>query len=441
MARSLNVPSHEHAALRDLLREMAARGAVYPTKGQRYALPDRLNLLVGRLQVVKSGAGFVVPDDRAEGDVFVPAFKLETGVHGDRVVVRIEKRPPSGNPEGRIIKILERARTQLVGTFQRSRRFGFVKPDDAKLSFDVYVAPDEGPRPEEGQKVLVQIDDWGDAQKSPEGSILQVLGDADEPGVDVLSIIYDHGLQTDFPEAVEHEAERLARGVPAAEVARRLDLRERLCVTIDPADARDFDDALTIEAVGEDWEVGIHVADVSHYLRPHTALDEEARRRATSVYLVDRVIPMLPERLSNDLCSLNPDEDKLAFSVLVTLDAGGRVQASRIAETVIRSRARLSYQEAQRLLDGETPEARSGEVGDAVRRLRDLSLQLRRSRAERGSLDFDLPEAEVVLDDEGFPLDIQESVRLESHRLIEEFMLLANEIVAQRAQKRGVPFV
>jgi ribonuclease R len=423
---------------------MADRGAVYRVKGQRYAVPDQLNLTVGRLQVVKSGAGFVIPEDKSQADVFVPAFKLDTGVHGDRVVARVEAHPAGSNPEGRIIKVLERAREQLVGTFRRSRHFGFVKPDDRKLTFDVYVSPETGTPAREGQKVLVRIDDWGEAGKSPEGTVVEVLGFPDDPGVDVLSIIHDHGLTPDFPPEVEGEADRLPRRAPPEEIARRVDLRGRLCFTIDPVNAKDFDDALSIEPIGkggDDWEVGIHIADVSHYLTPDGALDREGQKRATSVYLVDRVVPMLPEALSNGLCSLSPDEDKLAYSVLVTLDRRGEIQASRVVETVIRSKARLTYQEAQSLLDGNRPSGRPPELADAVRRLRDLSHELRRQRAERGSLDFDLPEAEVVLDDEGFPLDIKESLRLDSHRLIEEFMLLANEIVARRARKARVPFV
>lgn len=443
LARALNVPLEDYPAFRSLLHDLVERGALYKVKGQRFARPDRLSLAVGRLQVVKSGAGFVIPEDRAHADVFVPAFKLATAVHGDRVVARIERHTAEGGIEGRIIRVLERARSQLVGTFRRSRRFGFVKPDDPRLTFDVYVSLGDGPRPEEGQKVVVRIDDWGGEGKSPEGTIVEVLGHPDDPGVDVLSIIHHHGLEPEFPPEVEAAASTLPAGIPAGEIERRLDLRETLCFTIDPVNAKDFDDALSIVPGGQagDWEVGIHIADVAHYLTPDGVLDEEGRRRATSVYLVDRVIPMLPEKLSNHLCSLNPGQDKLAYSVFVTLDDRAEVQAHRVAETVIRSRARLTYQEAQALLEGGEPPSTRREIAGAVRRLRDLSQELRRKRAERGSLDFDLPEAEVVLDEEGFPLDIQESVRLDSHRLIEEFMLLANEIVARRAQKRGVPFV
>ena len=419
---------------------MLERGELYRTKHDLYSLPDLLNLVVGRLQVVRSGAGFVVAEDRAQPDVFIPAFKLATAIHGDRVVARVEHRPASGNPEGRIVRVLERARSRIVGTYRRSARFAFVEPDDPRLTFDVFVA-DTGPRAEPGQKVVAEIEDWGDAQKNPEGRVIEVLGFPHEPGVDVLGILHHHGLDPAFPAGVEDAARRLPARISPAEIERRLDLRALLCFTIDPDDARDFDDALSIAPAGGpggDWEVGVHIADVSHYLEPDGILDREGRTRATSVYLVDRVVPMLPETLSNELCSLNPDEDRLAVSVFATLDARGEVQASRIAATVIRSRARLTYGEAQALLDGEGGN-RPADVGAAVRRLRDLSLELRRRRADRGSLDFDLPEAEVVLDADGFPLDIQESVRLESHRLIEEFMLLANEIVARRLQKRRVP--
>ena len=439
LASELGVPAEARAEFKRRLREMVAAGTLYQTKG-RFAVPDRLNLAVGRLQVVRSGAGFVVVDDASHPDVFVPAFKLATAVHGDRVVARIEKQPAASNPEGRVIRVLERARSRVVGTLRRSRHFAFVEPDDPRLGFDVYVSL-EGTDAREGQKVLVQVDDWGEAGKSPEGTILDVLGFPEDPGVDVLAILHHHGFDPEFPAGVEAAAAALPRGIPAAEIDRRLDLREALCVTIDPVNARDFDDALSIAPAGGDWEVGIHVADVSYYVAPEGPLDAEARRRATSVYLVDRVIPMLPERLSGDLCSLRAEEDRLAVSVLVTLDPRGEVQASRVARTVIRSRARLTYEEAQALLEGENPERRPPAVAEAVRQLRDLSRELLRRRNARGSLDFDLPEAEVVLDEDGFPLDIQESMRLDSHRLVEEFMLLANETVARRAQKRGVPFL
>jgi ribonuclease R len=440
LAHGLRVPSEEYAAFRDLLERMRESGELYRTKNGRYSLPDLLNLVVGRLQVVRSGAGFVVAEDRAQPDVFIPAFKLATAAHGDRVVARVEHRPAQGNPEGGIVRVLERARSRIVGTYRRSARFAFVQPDDPRLTFDVFVA-DSGPPAEPGQKVVVEIEDWGDAQKNPEGRVVEVLGFPHEPGVDVLAILHHHGLDPAFPHDVEEAARRLPPRIPAGEIARRLDLRDLLCFTIDPDNARDFDDALSIVAVGEvgDLEVGVHIADVGHYLEPGGVLDRTGRERATSVYLVDRVVPMLPERLSNELCSLNPDEDRLAMSVFVTLDARGEIQASRIAETVIRSRARLTYGEAQALLDGREDGRRPAELVAAVRRLRDLSLELRRRRADRGSLDFDLPEAEVVLDADGFPLDILEAVRLDSHRLIEEFMLLANEIVARRLQKRRIP--
>ncbi len=273
LVRELNVSPQDRAGFDSLLREMVERGAVYEVKGERYALPDQLSLVVGRLQVVKSGAGFVVPDDRAHADVFVPAFKLETGVHGDRVVARIEKPGAGGNPEGRIIRVLERARERVVGTFRHSRHFAFIQPDDRKLTFDVYVDPQAEPRPVEGQKVVVRIDDWGDANRGPEGAVLQVLGFPDEPGVDVLSIIHDHGLDPEFPAEVERAAAALPQTIPREEVERRLDLRERLCFTIDPADAKDFDDALSIVPLPDgDWEIGVHIADVSHYVRPGTPL-------------------------------------------------------------------------------------------------------------------------------------------------------------------------
>jgi ribonuclease R len=443
IARGVEIGEEGYQSLKETLARLTEEGRVYRIKSQRYALPGQINLVVGTLDSTRRGAGFVVPEKKkvGEADVFVPPHKLGGAVHGDRVVARVEGRRGRDNPEGTIIQVLERARTQIVGTLQRGKKFGFVVPDNARLGFDVYVAEEDLKQAAEGQKVVVSIEDWGDGTKSPEGRVVDVLGDPDAPGVDILSIIKTHELDAEFPEEVEKSAQGLKADFDA-EAKRRLDLRDKLVFTIDPHDAKDFDDALSIEQLKDNlYEIGIHIADVSHYVDEASPIDEEAFERGTSVYLVDRVIPMLPEHLSNGLCSLKPDEDRLTYSVIVTLDAEGNVRESSFRETVIRSRFRLTYQEAQDLIDSKMPREELKPVLEPLQILRRLAKVLRRKRAARGSLDFDLPEARVRLDDEGFPIDIQESVRLDSMRLIEEFMLLANETVAHHASKLKVPFI
>lgn len=443
IAQGLEIGEEGYADLKGTMARLTEEGRVYRIKSQRYALPAQINLVVGTLDSTRRGAGFVVPEKKkvGEADVFVPPHKLSGAVHGDKVVARVEGRRGRDNPEGRIIQVLERAHTQVVGTLQRGKRFGFVVPDNSRLGFDVYVAEEALKQAREGQKVVVSIEDWGDGTKSPEGRVVEVLGDPDAPGVDILSIIKTHELDPEFPEEVEKSAQKLTADFDA-EAKRRLDLRDKLVFTIDPHDAKDFDDALSIEQLNDNlYEIGIHIADVSHYVKEGGPIDEEAFERGTSVYLVDRVIPMLPEHLSNGLCSLKPDEDRLTYSVILTIDAEGNVKESQFRETVIRSRFRLTYQEAQDLIESKMPREELEAVLLPLQTLRRLAEVLRQKRAVRGSLDFDLPEARVELDDEGFPIDIKESVRLDSMRLIEEFMLLANETVARQGSNLKVPFV
>lgn len=429
--------------LNTALEQLSESGRIYQNKARRYALPSDLNLVVGRLDSTRKGSGFVVPDHRAEdqSDVFVPAHKIATAVHGDRVVVRMENKRRRSSPEGSVVRVLERARTRLVGTLKRGRHFGFVEPDEERLNFEVYLPKSEAQKANEGDKVVVKIENWGDQKKSPEGEIIDVLGAADDPGVDVLSIIESHGLDRDFPAKVDEAAGRLKADFQK-EAKTRKDLRDLLVLTIDPDDAKDFDDALSIERVGDDrYRVGIHIADVSHYVTPDSVIDQEAYRRATSVYLIDRVVPMLPEALSNELCSLKPGVDRLAYSVFLTLDKEAEIVETEFCETIINSRHRLTYTEAQSLLEADPPREELKAVIWEVQTLRRLAKLLQAARAKKGSLDFDLPTTVVELNDEGVPIDLEESVRLDSMRLVEEFMLAANQAVARRASELEVPFM
>ncbi len=442
LARELGVETADYGAFKDLLQELEADGRVYRVKGRRYAVPEKINLVVGRLSVTRRGDGFVVPDSSRQSvqDLFIPASNLESAMDGDRVVARIEGRPRGRNPVGRVIKVLDRAHPIVVGAYHRSGKFGFVEPQDTKIGRDVLIPEGDEADAQDGDVVVVKVIGFGDRKLNPSGRVETVLGPIDDPGVDVLSVLYGHGLPLEFPDAVVDDARRIAGSRRKISLDGRADCRDLHIFTIDPADAKDHDDALSVSPVGEGlWEVGIHIADVSHFVDEGSRVDLEALERGTSVYLVDRVVPMLPHELSSDVCSLRPDEDRYAVSIFATLDRQARVQEHRFERTVIRSRHRLTYGEVQAVLDGD--DSVDGETDRALGILNDLAAELRGKREERGSLDFDLPEARVILGEEGEPVDIQRIIRLESHLLIESFMLLANEIVARRASQGTVPLL
>jgi ribonuclease R len=439
LARTLDVGTNRYKAFRARLSSLERQGSLYRVKGNRYAVPDKINLRVGRLSVVRSGDGFVAEED-GPGSVFVPSRSLESAMDGDKVVVRIEGRPTGKSPVGRVIKVLERAHETLVGTYHRSRKFGFVRPKAPTTLNEVLIPEGDERNAREGEVVVVRITAYGNRRLGPVGTVETVLGALDDPGVDVLAVIHGHGLPTAFPDHVEAAAEEAARRAQDRGPEYRVDRTDLHVFTIDPSDARDHDDALSVESVGDGvWEVGIHVADVSWFVERGSPLDLEALGRGTSVYLVDRVIPMLPHELSSDACSLLPDQDRLAVSLFATLDERGRVWDKRFERTVIRSRRRLTYEQVEQVLTSgasvDEPTDRSLEILDG------LAQTLREARRSRGSLDFDLPESRVVLDDEGQPVDIQQVLRLRSHLLIEDYMLLANEIVAKEGVSKRLPLL
>lgn len=439
LAKALGVGTQAYNAFKLRLRALQEEGAVYRVRGQRYAIPGKINLAVGRLSVTRAGDGFVALDGAA-GSVFVSARLLESAMDGDRVVVRIEARPRGRSPEGRVIKVLERAHQTVVGTFHRSRKFAFVHPRAPRELQEVLIPEGDELGAREGDVVVVRLTSFGDRRVPPVGTVETVLGQSGAPGVDVLAVIHGHGLPTAFPEPVTAAAREAAESRRAGEEGSHIDRRDLHVFTIDPVDARDHDDALSVSAVeGGSHEVGIHIADVSWFVDHGSPVDVEALERGTSVYLVDRVIPMLPEVLSSDACSLLPDQDRLAVSLFVTLDPEGRVRAHRFERTRIRSRHRLSYEQVEGVLEGSARVDSTTDAALAV--LRRISQQFRAKRHARGSLDFDQPESRVILDDDGQPVDIQKVLRLSSHELIEDFMLLANEIVAKEGVNRRLPLL
>jgi ribonuclease R len=383
--------------------------------------------------VTRKGIGFVAQPDGGP-DLRIPPRFQHTAFHGDIVEVlpfarqvRRAGAPTDDVPEGEVVAIVERNLTTVTGTLRQSKHFQYVVPDDRRIGRDIYVSPDEGPPARIGDKVVVRLAAWEDEHQNPEGAIVEVLGASGDARVEVLSVARTFGLPASFPAEVEREAAAFGDTIPAEEIKRRLDLRGLTCVTIDPEDAKDFDDAVSLEPLAKGHvRLGVHIADVSHYVREGTALDAEAYRRGTSVYMVNEVVPMLPERLSNDLCSLRARVDRLAFSVLMDLDAAGSVTAVQIGRSVIHSARRFAYEEVQQIL-----ERGRGEHYDLLSGLRDLSRVLFARREKEGAIDFGTPEAKFTFDQHGLPSGIKKKARLDAHRLIEEAMLLANRAVAR----------
>jgi ribonuclease R len=458
IARKLGLTANERVALRKALRELERAGEIARIRKNRYVLPAEADLVAGKLSIHQAGYGFLVPEKSGEPDVFIAAENIGTAMHGDRVVARVLRDAPSdrikGRREGRVIRILERAHDTIVGTLQRSRNFYYVVPDDPRFVHDVYVRPvavvsdrrGSQDRPEDrqlesaanvGDKVVVRLHAWESRHINPEGEIIEVLGPASMPGIDMLSIIRKYHLPAEFPKDVLDQAKRISEQVDARQLEGREDLREEFIVTIDPDDARDFDDAIQVEKTTSGWHLGVHIADVAAYVEPGSALDGEARMRGNSVYLPDRVIPMLPERLSNGVCSLNPGVDRLTHSVFVQFDKQGAVKSARFARSVIRSAHRLTYKQAYGILTAPP----SDRLGERLHVAWQLAALLRQKRFQHGSLDLDFPEVKVWLDKEGHPVRLEQVENDESHQLIEEFMLAANEAVARELKKRAIPTI
>jgi ribonuclease R len=441
LVRGLSLDAPARRELKAVLRRLIADGALVDIRGARVGLPDRMNLVVGRLSCNPAGFGFVVPEVRREGqgDLFVAAANIREALHGDRVVARLERRGPKG-PEGRNIRVLERANQRIVGRYEDDGRFGgHVVPFDKRVLHDVFVPAGEEGGASGGQMVAVEITRPPTATRNPAGRVLEVLGRLTDPGVDLKVIVAKYGLPDAFPAEVEEEAGRVARPVGPAEVAGRTDFRGWLTVTIDPETARDHDDAVGIERRKDGgYRLAVHIADVAYYVHEGGPLDQEAYLRGTSVYFPDRVVPMLPHALSSDVCSLVEGKDRLTQSVVIDLDARGRVKGKAFHDGVIRSAARLSYQQAQAIVDGDAAlRERFASLVPSLLAMDELAKLMRARRQERGSLDFDLPEPKLVLDEAGEMTGIVRHERLDSMRLVEEFMLAANEAVAEELDRAG----
>lgn len=454
---ALGVPAGAEKAFLSLLEGLESEGLVVRTRVGRYGVPDRMNLVVGTFQGHERGFGFVVPLGPGGEDLFIAPEAMGGAMHGDRVVARRAGRGRGGRqPEGEVIRVLHRANPRVVGTFEREKGVGFVTPDEKRLPFSIVVPSGAADRAASGHKVVVEITRWPEARRAPEGRVVESLGPSGAPGVDILSVMHRYGLPSRFPPEVEAAAAAVPDAPRPEDLAGRADLRGLLCVTVDGETAKDFDDAVSLQPLEgrAGWRLGVHIADVSHYVPEGGPLDREARERATSAYLVDRVVPMLPSRLSDGICSLNPGAERLTVSVWIDFDAGGRPGRRRIAPSVIRSRGRLTYNGVWAAREGgiavlrrapavalaATPAEEAALEGMLADMLR-LAGILRERRLARGAIDFDLPEAEVLLDAEGRPREVRRAERNPAHRMIEEFMLAANETVAATLNGRGAPLL
>jgi ribonuclease R len=431
IADKLRLKPAERVEFRRVLDEMARTGEVARIRQDRFVLPQQADLVSGVIQLNEKGFAFVIPETpTTEGDIYIAEEDVGVAMHGDKVLVRLNRERRQAKRSGRVIRILERANDTVVGTLQKTKLFHYVVPDDPRFIHDVYTKPALGAQV--GDKVVVRLAEWTSRHVNPEGTITEVLGKATAPGVDILSILRKYRLPTEFSPPTLAEAERVREEVPSG----RLDLRRKFIVTIDPDDAKDFDDAVNVEDLPDGgWRLGVHIADVSHFVKPGSALDREARARGNSVYLVDRVVPMLPEKLSNGVCSLRPREDRLTMSCFIEYTPKLAVRKVEFASSVIRSRHRLTYKEAFARLESKDGD----ELTSELKKMWRLASKLREQRFAAGSLDLDFPEVKVRLDKHGRPTHIEKIHYDISHQLIEEFMLVANEAVARHICHRQVP--
>lgn len=443
ISHALHIHKNNYHLFQDTLLELEKQGKIIKLKNKRYAFPSSLQKVKGVIQVTRKGFGFVT-DERTGEEIFIPAQHLNTAFDGDTVEVQLFAISRGKSKEGQVNAVIERARQTYVGVFHRSEYYGFLVPDNSRVYRDFYIQPQNDIGAQDGQKVVVEFLKWDTAALNPEGRIIEILGYPDEPGVDIVSVIKGFELPLNFPAKVEAAARKIDFQLSPKIIKNRLDLRKELLFTIDPVDAKDFDDAVTLTTNARgNFLLGVHIADVSHFIPEGSIIDKEALKRGTSIYLVDRVVPMLPEHLSNELCSLQPNEVKLTYSCIMEINKDGHVLDYQIAPSIIESKRRFSYEEAQSIIDN--PDT-TDEFAKTLKEMRDFSQKLRKIRLQEGSIDFETPEVRFVMDKSGKPREIIPIERLQSNELIEEFMLMANKTVAKHIQNlsrkdRKLPFI
>ncbi|HEY4553134.1 MAG TPA: ribonuclease R [Bacillaceae bacterium] len=436
--------AEDFKALVKALVHMEERGLVVRTRSNRYGLPEKMNLVRGSLSGHAKGFAFVIPDEAGMDDIFIPPHEKSGAMHGDTVLVRVSSDSSGTRREGTVVRILERGYTQVVGTYSESKNFGFVIPDDKKIADDIFIPKNASMGAVEGHKVVVKITAYPEERKNAEGEIVQILGHKNDPGVDILAIIHKHGLPLAFPDEVMDQANSVPDEVDQTEIPNRRDLRDQVIVTIDGADAKDLDDAVTLTKLENGhYKLGVHIADVSHYVKEGSPIDREAYERGTSVYLVDRVIPMIPHRLSNGICSLNPKVDRFTLSCEMELNDQGEVVSHEIFQSVIKTTERMTYSDVNKILMDKDEELRQKyePLVPMFELMEELQGILQNKRMKRGAIDFDFKEAKVLVDEDGKPTDVVVRERSIAERIIEEFMLVANETVAEHFHWLEVPFI
>jgi ribonuclease R len=417
----------------EILKEQANKGIFMEPEKGKFKLKDLKTFITGKVDMTADGAAFIIPDDEFEKDVFVSARKLHNALHGDKVKVYIYAKKRGRKNEGEVVEIIQRLKTDFIGVIKISDRFAFVTVDDKKMLQDIFVPLSDLAGAKNGQKVQVAITDWPEGAKNPVGKIINILGTEGENDTEMNAILAQYGFPLSFPAEVEKEANEIPEQISEEEIKDRRDFRETVTFTIDPADAKDFDDAISFKKLPNgNYEIGVHIADVSHYVKPKSYLDKEAYSRATSVYLVDRVIPMLPERLSNGVCSLRPHEDKLCFAAVFELDEQANIIEEWFGRTVIHSDRRFSYEEAQEVLENK-----EGDYAAELVKLNELAYILRDRKFKNGAISFESTEVKFKLDEKGKPVGVYVKERKDAHKLIEDFMLLANKKVAEFIAKKG----
>lgn len=445
LAILLQVPKEQRSELKAVMDALEAEGKVHVSQKGKY-LKGAGRTLRGVYQAHPRGFGFVTIEGETD-DIFIPEKETNGALHGDMVEILLTASPEGKRKEGKIVKIAERGTAKIVGLYQvaKGKHYGFVIPDNQRFLQDIFVPEERAKGAVDGHKVVVELTSYGSDNAKPEGKIVEILGHVNDPGVDIMSIVKSYDLPVEFPEKVMNQAERVPEEVSDADMAGRKDLREWVMVTIDGEDAKDLDDAVSLTRTedGKNWILGVHIADVANYVQERSALDREALHRGTSVYLADRVIPMLPHRLSNGICSLNAGVDRLAMSCIMTVDAKGDVIDHEICESVIRVNERMSYTSVKKILEDHDEEetTRYIDLVPMFEEMEQLAGILRNRRHQRGSIDFDFPESKIMLDEEGHPMEIRSYDRNVATKIIEDFMLLANETVAEEYYWREIPFV
>lgn len=441
LAIVLNVKKEDRPQLEQILSELMAEGKIALSKRGKYTKAE-MKQVVGTFTAHAKGFGFVTAEGEEE-DIFIPEAKVGDALHMDTVQVVISPLATGRRKEGAIVKVLERGMKQIVCTYEQSKNFGFAVPDNPRFARDIFIPVEKSKGAVKGHKVVVEITKYAKPGKSPEGKVVEILGHINDPGTDILSIVRAYDLPVEFSEKIMHQVENVAKDVSEADMAGRMDLRDVVMVTIDGEDAKDLDDAVSVKMDGENYVLGVHIADVTNYVQERSALDVEALKRGTSVYLVDRVIPMLPHALSNGICSLNAGENRLALSCIMTINPKGEVIDHVIAETVIKVDTRMSYTSVKKILEDKDQEEieKYEKLVPMFEMMRELASILRKKRMSRGSIDFDFPETKVILDANGKPTEIKPYDRNVATKIIEDFMLIANETVAADYFWQELPFV